>query len=155
MPPPPRHGMLITVLHAKYWSVLVTHLLQSIRRYCYSLQVFVLFRGHPFFFCFFLVGMFCEWFNVEGRSAHYRDGKKTQQQQQQQRPISNFTPMINPTYRCQHIFRGVFVAVSFTGQADMDNPLSTENRVLAPGRPEPIVSLHWSAPNSNGLDICR
>lgn len=41
------------------------------------------------------------------------------------------------------------------GLSDMDSPLSEDYVVLAPGRPEPLVSLHWKEPESNGLDVCR
>lgn len=38
---------------------------------------------------------------------------------------------------------------------DMDSPSSEDYVVLAPGRPEPLVSLHWEEPESNGLDVYR
>lgn len=41
------------------------------------------------------------------------------------------------------------------GLSDMDSPLSEDYVVLAPGRLEPLVSLHWKEPESNGLDVCR
>lgn len=37
----------------------------------------------------------------------------------------------------------------------MNGPSSEDYVVLAPGRPEPLVSLQWKEPESNGLDICR
>lgn len=37
----------------------------------------------------------------------------------------------------------------------MDASADDEYLVLAPGRPEPIVSLHWNPPESNGLEILR
>lgn len=37
----------------------------------------------------------------------------------------------------------------------MDGPCLDEVLVLAPGRPEAIVSLRWEAPVSNGLTITR
>lgn len=41
------------------------------------------------------------------------------------------------------------------GFSDMDSPSSEDYVVLAPGRPEPLVSLQWKEPESNGLDVCR
>ncbi|CAB1120524.1 unnamed protein product [Ectocarpus sp. CCAP 1310/34] len=39
--------------------------------------------------------------------------------------------------------------------ANMDGPVPEDFVVLAPGRPEPVVSLQWQGPENNGLDICR
>ncbi|CAM9595605.1 unnamed protein product [Ectocarpus sp. 13 AM-2016] len=38
--------------------------------------------------------------------------------------------------------------------ANMDGPVPEDFVVLAPGRPEPVVSLRWQGPENNGLDIC-
>ncbi|CBJ29046.1 hypothetical protein Esi_0133_0043 [Ectocarpus siliculosus] len=38
--------------------------------------------------------------------------------------------------------------------ANMDGPVPEDFVVLAPGRPEPVVSLQWQGPENNGLDIC-
>jgi len=37
--------------------------------------------------------------------------------------------------------------------SDMDGPPSKDYAVLAPGRPEPLISLQWKEPESNGLHI--
>eukprot|EP00752_Nemacystus_decipiens_P001890 g1820.t1 len=42
----------------------------------------------------------------------------------------------------------------YPGVANMDSPSTEDYIVLAPGRPEPLVSLHWKEPESNGLDVC-
>lgn len=39
--------------------------------------------------------------------------------------------------------------------SDMDGPVPEDFVILAPGRPEPVVSLQWRGPENNGLDVCR
>ncbi|CAM9188391.1 unnamed protein product [Ectocarpus fasciculatus] len=38
--------------------------------------------------------------------------------------------------------------------ANMDGPVPEDFAILAPGRPEPVVSLQWQGPENNGLDVC-